>query len=105
MQVIPEETYKTKAFPKSKNLPEIKLFSAQHRLQDSQEIAKALNDKQIVGDKPVILVGNTPKAFVVKAVLDHKGFSNVRICELNFDQWKKNADAAAEKKAKEEPTP
>lgn len=70
-------------------------------MKESKAVSETLKAKSILVEAPIILVGGTPKSFVVKAVLDQMGYKKVRICEYKSDQYKAKialkAEAAVDK--------
>lgn len=88
IEVKPLDAFKKESFPLSKHVAEVDVFSSMHKAVASEEVMKIMKERGIKADKPIILVGGSPKSFVVKAAMDNLGFSNVRICELNLATYK-----------------
>lgn len=88
IEVKPAEAFKKESFPLAKHVAEIDVFSSMHKAVESDVVMKLMKDRGIKADKPIILVGGSPKSFVVKAAMDHLGFSSVRICELSLAKYK-----------------
>jgi len=84
VQICQQTDYEKQKFPKSTFLSDTVCLTSNHAVHKKEDILKALREKGISALKPIILVGGSPKAFVVKHCLAHCGIKDVKICEIKW---------------------